>query len=669
MSNLEEIRSKLQPFEDRLRGLGFGLSGAFNNVDNEPSTTCTNTGKLVERVLCKVCMIEDLDPGDENNRSIEKLLNRINGGLRAAKKAPIPAKVQGKIGSIRMTRNLATHDRPVEDQPTPSDAVETLGQLWVVVDWFFNSYLHGDKLPAEHPDAITTQIPAGASAETRSSPTTFSATALQFVLLYKRHGEPDEQVLAWLETQLRAAGHQVFIDRHLVIGIEWAKEIERQVRTSDVVIPLLSAASIRSEMMAYEIRAAHDAAQSQNGKPRLLPVRINYLEQLPDEIGIALNSLQYFLWTSPNDNESLLKNIKRSLASPAQDSTLAGCESLTKPVLEQEGGTVPPDSPFYLLRPIDQEFYEAIERRDNILLLKGARQMGKSTVLGRALSKAGDSGFRVAFTDFQTFNNADLQNIESFYIALGNKIAIELDLQRFPADTWRKHLNANGNFEWYVEREVLASSTTSLIWAMDEVDRLFTCSFGTEVFALLRAWHEKRTREKKDGLWKRLTFAIVYATEASLFIKDLNQSPFNVGTRFQLQDFNLEQVADLNARYGSPLGNRAELSQFFDLLGGHPYLTRRGLRQMIDRKIDIKGLLAQADRDEGLFGDHLRRMIFLLAQDEDLTASLRGVLRGQPCDYGSFHRLQSGGVLKGESAAEAKPRCRLYATYLQRHLF
>ncbi|MBX3279032.1 MAG: toll/interleukin-1 receptor domain-containing protein [Acidobacteria bacterium] len=50
--------------------------------------------------------------------------------------------------------------------------------------------------------------------------------------------------------------------------------IEREVRTSDVVIPLLSQASISSEMLAYEIQIAHDAAQRQSGKPRLVPVRV-----------------------------------------------------------------------------------------------------------------------------------------------------------------------------------------------------------------------------------------------------------------------------------------------------------------------------------------------------------------------------------------------------------
>ena len=101
-------------------------------------------------------------------------------------------------------------------------------------------------------------------------------------ILYRRNAQPDEQVLKALESELIAHGHRVFIDRHMTIGVEWAREIERQVRSADAVIPLISAASVSSEMLAYEIQIAHEAAQQQQGKPRLLPVRIDYEGPLPD---------------------------------------------------------------------------------------------------------------------------------------------------------------------------------------------------------------------------------------------------------------------------------------------------------------------------------------------------------------------------------------------------
>jgi hypothetical protein len=80
-------------------------------------------------------------------------------------------------------------------------------------------------------------------------------------------------------------------------------------------------------------------------------------------------------------------------------------------------------------------------------------------------------------------------------------------------------------------------------------------------------------------------------------------------------------------------------------------------------------LVAGADRDEGIFGDHLRRMLVMLAKDKTLTEVVRGMLQGQPCPgVASFYRLRSGGLMRGESPHEAQLRCEIYASYLKRHL-
>src|ERR1044071_1119761 len=91
-------------------------------------------------------------------------------------------------------------------------------------------------------------------------------------LLYKRYMPMDEQVMHTLETQLARHGFQVFTDRHLTVGVEWAKEIEGRIKRADVVIPIISSGAAQSEMLGYEVEIAHDAAQRANGKPRLFPV-------------------------------------------------------------------------------------------------------------------------------------------------------------------------------------------------------------------------------------------------------------------------------------------------------------------------------------------------------------------------------------------------------------
>ena len=517
------------------------------------------------------------------------------------------------------------------------------------------------KMPSVASSRQTILHPVGTGRNPAQAATTSTPKQLRVVLLYKRNAQPDEHLLQLLEAEFKAQGYDVFIDRHLSIGVEWAKQIEERVRAADVIVPLLSASSVGSEMMAYEIQVASEAAQLQNGKPRILPVRVNYEDPLPEPLGNILNPLQYALWTGAEDDERLAGELLKSLQTPGE---------LEAKALQTEppGGAVPLDSKFYLVRPTDDQFLNAIKRHDSIVLVKGARQMGKTSLLARGLQLARQEGAHVVITDFQKFNASNLENIETLFMALGEFIADQLDLDVYPDEVWKPRRAPSINFERYIRREVLEKLSAPLVWGLDEVDRLFTCPYASEVFGLFRTWHNERAVDP-SAPWGRLTLAIVYATEAHLFITDQNQSPFNVGTRLELKDFSQDQVAELNRRHDSPLKDSIEVERFFKLLGGHPYLVRRGLHEMFTNNIAFAMFEAIADSDEGPFGDHLRRILVLLARDPLLSDAVRDILRGQPCPNNeSFYRLRSAGVMAGDSAQDVRPRCHLYETYLKRHL-
>ena len=519
----------------------------------------------------------------------------------------------------------------------------------------------GAAIPPTLPAQGVTVQPSSPRGQTLGSVASVAAPT-RVVLLYKRGAQPDERLLGLLEEGLRAQGCSVFVDRHLTIGVEWAKEIERQVREADAVVPLLSEHSMGSEMLAYELQIASEAAQ-QRGKPRILPVRVAYEGPLPDPLAGILAPIQYALWGGPEDDRRLTEEVLGALRSP--ESAPLGAERQIEP----PGGAVPLDSRFYLVRPTDGLFLDAIRRRDSIVLVKGARQMGKTSLLARGLQQAREGGARVVVTDFQKLNQSDMESVESFYKSLGGLVADQLDLDVYPEDVWKERRAPSINFERYVRREVLEKVGGPLVWGMDEVDRLFTCPFGSEVFGLFRTWHNERAVDP-TAPWGQLTLAIVYATEAHLFITDQNQSPFNVGTRLELKDFTEGQVAELNARHGSPLKGAEESARFYALLGGHPYLVRRGLHEMVSQGMGLDEFEAVADREEGPYGDHLRRILMLLAKDPVLADIARAVLKGYPCPSNeAFYRLRSAGVMAGDTPQDLKPRCRLYAVYLERHLF
>ena len=513
-----------------------------------------------------------------------------------------------------------------------------------------------DKKPPstrQRPISTTIAIPDGAH----------RPNAQRVCLLHKANVQPDNRVLELLQRELSRHGCDVFLEKHLGTGVEWARQIEDRIRGSNAVIVLLSTASVQSEMLGCEVEIAHQAGQEQPGRPLLLPVRLQYADALPDPLGSILNPLRDYHWDSPADDERLVAELVRAL-----ETSWRPPEPATGVNLEAAGGAVPLDSRYYVIRPTDHEFESAILRGDSIVLVKGARQMGKTSLLARGMQQARQTGARVVLTDLQKFNASQLGSIEAFYLALGGFLADQLDLAVAPEKVWDNRRSPNTNFERYLRREVLGTQPTRFVWALDEVDRLFTCPFGSEVFGLFRAWHNERALDPA-GPWSRLTLAMAYATEAHLFITDVNQSPFNVGTRLALDDFTLDQVADLNRRHGSPLQSQEELESFFALVGGQPYLVRRGLNELAQSAVPFGEFAAQADRDEGVFGDHLRRMLVLLAKDAELTEAMRGVLSGDPCPgTASFYRLRSAGIVKGDTPREARIRCNIYTRYLKDRL-
>lgn len=481
----------------------------------------------------------------------------------------------------------------------------------------------------------------------------------KLAIVYRRRAQPDDYVVELLERGLPGFGYRVFIDRHLSIGVQWAQSIEREIRSSDAVIVVLSEQSAISEMVLFELQTAVDQ-QQQTGRPRILPVRIG-ADFVPDgEIGALLNPFQHAIWTGPEDDATVLKALHEAVTRPEQ--------AVEPARLERVGGAMPPGSPYYVLRPADLEFARALQERDSIVLVKGARQIGKTSMMARALRTASEHGARVVWTDLQAFGRSQLETDERLYSSIAIEFADQLGLEGDPLANWRTMFGANTNFERFITNRVLKEVEGPVIWAIDEVDRLFTMPYSSDFFGMIRSWHNRRAARAEDT-WARFTVAIAYATEAHLFISDLNQSPFNVGTRLELADFDHAQTTDLNDRYGTPLRNKDDLARFHNLVGGQPYLTRRGLDEMVRNGRTLNQLETEGASDEGPFGDHLRRLLVALSNDPTMLEEVRGFLAGRALNSEeTFLRLRSGGLLAGAQRADARFRCGIYETYLKHHL-
>jgi len=237
---------------------------------------------------------------------------------------------------------------------------------------------------------------------------------------------------------------------------------------------------------------------------------------------------------------------------------------------------------------------------------------------------------------------------------------------------WRP-LGNGQNCTDYFGDYLLKELNAPLVLGMDEVDSIFDTDFRSDFFGMLRSWHNDRAvgfLSKGKSCWKQLDMVLVTSTEPYQLIENLNQSPFNVGQTIELEDFDSDQVADLNNRHGSPLNND-ELGKLMTLLSGHPYLVRRALYLVASRQMSVRDLFARAADERGPFGDHLRYLCLRMYGNRQLIQGMLKVIRRNACqDEGLFRRLHGAGLVRrNRENGKVLPRCQVYADYFKEHLY
>jgi hypothetical protein len=496
---------------------------------------------------------------------------------------------------------------------------------------------------------------------------THSIIRTSIFISYKRNAEPDNSLAVRTFGAMQKSGHDVFVDRTLRVGQEWAKEIEARVRSSDFLIVFLTQASSSSEMVKGEVEIARDQA-AKTGKPRILPVRLSYTGRLPYPLNGWLDPLQYTLWRGESDSERLIQELEAAVAGselptePLVSGPLSagGSTPLYSAPLPPPGGGLDVDDPWYICRTSDKIATQTITQQGVTLVIKGSRQMGKTSLLVRSINTAVGLGKRPVLIDFQMLGQESLANSSTFFRRFSRAIGEGLEIQP-DHGAWDVGLSDSQNLTNYMENRVLKVSDAPIALAIDEADILFHAQFMYDFFGMLRFWHNQRANPLKKKLWKRFDLVLVTSTEPYLFIDRPHESPFNVGEVVPLRDFDQAQVCELHQRHQSPLFP-GEVDRLYDLLHGQPYLTRKAF-YVVKAGLTPKELFAQAAEDTGPFGDHLRNYFLRLLNYPKIATALKQVTLEHGCeDKKLAYRLESAGLVKTEDG-KTVPRCTLYRDY------
>lgn len=140
------------------------------------------------------------------------------------------------------------------------------------------------------------------------------------VFISYAHVNPDQDLAAKLRNSMETNGFDVFIDSKIRLGENWVEQVDVQLRSSTHFIALLSAASIKSDMVRREIAIAYKLSKAR--KLAILPVRLDLDEELPYELSAYLDLIQYIVWRSGESFDPICRAILDSVRGSASPSGL-----------------------------------------------------------------------------------------------------------------------------------------------------------------------------------------------------------------------------------------------------------------------------------------------------------------------------------------------------------
>ncbi len=333
--------------------------------------------------------------------------------------------------------------------------------------------------------------------------------------------------------------------------------------------------------------------------------------------------------------------------------------------LESPYKVVPIDSKFYIEPDIYTHCQEEIQQPSGLLPIQAAHGMGKTSLLERLVQYAKeDLQYRVVRIDLGLADISIMQDLDLFLQWFCEQLCSEFHPPIDVKEALGNTLGAKTRCINFIKKYCLKEGCSPLLICIDNLELIDSYpNVCNDFLSLLRVCHEKR-----DTTWNSLRMILFYVYPAKT--KDINHSPFNVKKSEKLSYFNKKQVQKLVALHDLDWHDR-DIDRLMKLVGGHPFLIRVALYEAAQRRISVDDIVTTADRENGLFGKHLERLLSCLEREPNLSKVMREVVNSN-CPLfiasASVRMLQNLGSIEFNSDGRIEPANQLYRLYFYKRL-
>ncbi len=182
----------------------------------------------------------------------------------------------------------------------------------------------------------------------------------------------------------------------------------------------------------------------------------------------------------------------------------------------------------------------------------------------------------------------------------------------------------------FFEDLVLSHISQRVVIFIDEIDTTIGLTFADDFFVAIRALYEGRAQNPE---LKRLSFVLIGTASPNDLISDSQRTPFNIGRRVDLNDFDLKEALLLAKGLSLPEQKaRRVLEWVFRWTNGHPYLTQRLCRAIAEagqigwNKGRVDTIVAETffgDKSQDSNLDYVQKMVLQAPDPPGTTELLR----------------------------------------------